>query len=462
MKYAVALSTFLIFISSFSCSQDKINIEDSKVSVYAFTNVNVIPMDREVVLHDQTVVVINGSIFEIGDSEKVQVPEGSIAIDGNGKYLMPGLAEMHAHIPGNQNGTEIVEETLFLYLSNGITIIRGMLGQPYHLQLRQQVLDQEVLGPRIYTSSPSLNGNSVKTVDEARTKVTKYKEEGYDFLKLHPGLKLEVFNEIVKTAQEVGIPFSGHVSIDVGVRRAIEARYASIDHVDGYLEGMVPASAGVNPQDNGFFGFSFTDLADKSALPLLVSETKAKGVWVVPTQSLMERWAGPVAPLELAAEPEMKYIPKSRLASWQKSVEGFQDGDDFSVAKAQRFNQLRRDIIMALNNAGVGLLLGSDAPQIFNVPGFSIQHELNYMVKSGLTPYEALRIGTVNPAKFFNQEGQFGAVTKGASADLILLYENPLEDISNMKRNAGVMVRGQWISEQEIVAGLEKIEAKYK
>ncbi len=461
MKITFVLSALLILVSTFSCSQDT-KVQVSDVPVYAFTNVNVIPMDRETVLENQTVVIINGSIFDIGDSGKVQVPKGSTLIEGSGKYLMPGISEMHAHIPGNQNGEEIVEETLFLYLSNGITTIRGMLGQPYHLELRQRVLDNQVLGPRIYTSSPSLNGNSVKSVEEARSKVTAYQEAGYGFLKLHPGLKLDVFNEIVKTANEVGITYSGHVSIDVGIRRAIEAGYASIDHVDGYVEGLVPKSAGVDPDENGFFGFSFTDIADKSLISSLVRETKANEVWVVPTQSLMERWAGPVSPAELAAEPEMKYIPRSRLTSWQKSVAEFQEGDDFSVEKARRFNQLRREIILALNDAGVGLLLGSDAPQIFNVPGFSIQHELMFMVKSGLTPFEALKIGTVNPAAFFKQEGQYGVVIKGASADLILLYDNPLEDIGHMQNNAGVMVRGRWISEKEIDERLKKIETKYK
>ena len=356
---------------------------------------------------------------------------------------------------------ELLEETLFLYLSNGITIIRGMLGQPYHLELREKAAKNEILSPRIFTSGPSLNGNSVKTVSEAREKVMAYQKAGYDFLKLHPGLTLENFNEIVKTANEVGITFSGHVSIDVGIQRALEAKYASIDHVDGYLEGLVPEDAGVDPSQNGFFGYNFTDIADRNLIPELAKMTMDAGVWVVPTQSLMERWAGTRAPEELAGEPEMKYIATKTRNNWIKAVSDYQSSSEFNREKAARFNQLRRDIIKALHDAGAGLLLGSDAPQIFNVPGFSIQHELQYMIKAGLTPYEALKMGTVNPAVFFNKEGEFGMIKTGASADFLLLEANPLKDIGNVQARSGVMVRGIWLPEEEIQKKLGRIAAKY-
>ncbi len=446
----------LIFVSHFGQAQDFNNKN------YAFTNVNVIPMDQEVVLEHQTVVVERGRIKEVGNTGSVKIPDGYIEIDGNGKFLVPGIAEMHAHIPSFSRGMEYIEETLFLYLSNGITTIRGMLGEAYHLELREDVAEGKILSPRIYTSSPSLNGSTIKTKEEARKKVIQYQKDGYDFLKIHPGIKLSVFNEMVSTANEVGIPFSGHVPVDVGVRRAIEAKYGSIDHVDGYLEGLVPPSYNVDIDANGFFGFNFTDMVDESLLPELVSKTKSNGVWIVTTQSLMERWAGDKSAQDLADENEMQYISKRTLESWINRVSDFQSESDYDKEKAKRFNRIRRSIINELHDGGVGILLGSDAPQIFNVPGFSIQHELRYLVACGLTPYEVLQTGTTNPAKFFGQEKEYGMVKAGQIADLVLLNSNPLENIEAFGENEGVMVNGQWLSKNMIQERLTMISQKYK
>ena len=457
----IILLCYIIFASSCeggSSQKTQIAVPDAETAI---TNVNVIPMSSDTLLQNQTVLIKEGKIAAVGPSDLVTIPEEAMIIDGSGKYLIPGLAEMHAHIPGDRNGMEIVEETLFLYLSNGITTIRGMLGQPFHLELKKQVANNQVLSPRIFTSGPSLNGNTVKTVEEAREKVTAYKAAGYDFLKMHPGIKLEVFNEIVKTANDVGIPFAGHVSNLVGIRRALEAKYASIDHIDGYLEGLVSESEGVDPTQNGFFGYNFTDLANEEMLADLTRMTKDAGVWVVPTQSLMERWVGPTSPQELAEGEEMKYVSKRILDSWVKRKVDFQAEASYDPEKADRFNLVRRKIIKALHEEGVGILLGSDAPQIFNVPGFSIQHELYYMIESGLSPFETLKSGTINSAIYFDMEGQFGTVTEGAAADLILLNSNPLDDIKNVSDKSGVMVRGKWLSQEEISERLNQIAAKY-
>lgn len=452
---------FTLLISSIAlsaCATDE--YPDTEI---AFTNVNVITMENENVLQNQTVLVGKGRILAIADANKLTPPAGAQVIDGQGKFLMPGLAEMHAHIPVPRDSTDTsnVEETLFLYLSNGITTIRGMLGNPYHLKLREQVKNGEVPGPRIYTSGPSLNGNSVQSDSAARAMVRAQKQAGYDFLKLHPGLSLANFNAIAETANEVGITFAGHVSTAVGVRRAIEAKYASIDHLDGYVEALVPEDAGVDPSEGGFFGYNFTGLADASKIPELVQATKDAGVWIVPTESLMERIGLPDDPEEMAREPEMQYIlPRVRQA-WIARKKQFIEANNYDANIAKRFIELRRQIIKAMYGADVSLLLGSDAPQIFNVPGFSIQHELRMLVAAGLTPYQALHTGTVNPARFFKHENEYGTVTAGKSADLILLNANPLTDISNMANRAGVMVRGKWLPETEIQARLAEIAEKY-
>lgn len=428
---------------------------------YAFDDVRIIDVETGEVRPNQTVFVKDGKITLVVPSSEANLDGTMNTIIGGGRYLMPGLAEMHAHIPGNQN-MKLLEETLFLYLSNGVTTIRGMLGQPYHIELKDKVMSGEILGPRIYTSGPSLNGNSVTSIEQADQMVRDQKAAGYDFMKLHPGLTLENFDQIVKTAKEVGMPYAGHVSIDVGVRHAIESDYASIDHVDGYLEGLVPSTIRVNPNANGFFGINFTEIADEALIDELVKMTVEQDIWIVPTQAMMERWVGPEDPEVLGEEPEMKYMPPNTLNNWIRTKKGVIEAPNYSAEQALAFNELRRTIIKKLHDGGAKFILGSDAPQVFNVPGFSIQRELEAMTRSGFSPLEAIQSGTINPAEYFGVQGEYGVIKPGASADLIMLQDNPLEDINNTRSQLGVMVRGKWMTKAEIYKKLDEIAASYK
>lgn len=454
MRFFVPLLIVLI-----SC-QAKIPQTKFDENVTVIHNVNVIDLSDGSIREGRSVVVAEGKIQSV--IERGNDYGGAVIIEGSGKFLIPGLTEMHAHIPSPQWGRDNTEETLFLYLSNGVTTIRGMLGHPVHLKLREQALNNELLSPRIFSSSPSVNGNSVKTVEEAIEKVTQFKEDGYDFLKIHPGLTKEVFDQVVKTANEVGIGFSGHVPIDVGVRHAIASGYGSIDHVDGFIEGLVPESAAVDPLQNGFFGYNFTDLADESLMDELVAMTNEKRVWIVPTQSLFDRWFSPVDAGILVQESEMKYMPKSTREQWVKSKNGLTEDPSYDPEKWQRFNHIRKSLMLKLQESGHGLLLGSDAPQVFNVPGFSIHHELRGMTDAGISSLEALQSGTINAAKFFNMEGKFGLIEAGASADVVLLDENPLENIINLQNPRGVMVRGVYLDRAAIDGRLKEIEDRAK
>ncbi len=443
--------TFLVFLTACTSAQTIELSNDGQV----ITNVNIINVRDGSILTGQHVFVDSGKIVMI--SGEITIPQGATTIDGNDKFMLPGLAEMHAHIPSPQWGRSNLNETLFLYLSNGITTIRGMLGHPVHLELREQALSNEILSPRIFTSSPSVNGNSVKTIEEAREKITAYQEAGYDFLKMHPGIKLEVFNEIVKTANEVGIPFAGHVSVDVGIRNSLESGYASVDHIDGFLEGLVPESAGVDPSTNGFFGFDFTDLADLNNIDELVALSKNKQVWIVPTQSLFERWFSPLDADSIGSTPEMQYMPKSTVENWVNGKKGLISSERYDEERWVKFDQIRKKLLYALQQDGHGILLGSDAPQVFNVPGFSIHHEIKGMLNAGITPLQAIQAGTINPAKFFNMEGEFGEIIEGASADFLLLNSNPLENLEDLRNPHGVMVRGRWLSRADIDSQLVEI-----
>jgi hypothetical protein len=444
MKRLVIIGAILSLIS---CNQAQDKISDTAILI---SNVTVIDVITGELISDRQIVIDSGKIKKIvANIENKEVYK--TIIDGQGKYALPGLAEMHAHIPSPPTSKERTEETLFLYLSNGITTIRGMLGHPSHLELRKAAERGELLSPRIFTSSPSLNGNSVTTTEEARDKVISYKNEGYDFLKIHPGIKRDVFDVLVKTANEVGITFSGHVPVDVGIEHALKSKYASIDHVDGFLEGLVPASANVNPNDNGFFGYNFTKLADTSKIDEIVELSKSNKVWIVPTQSLFERWFAPIDGETLLQQPEMKYMSTSTLANWKVRKEESTGPDtNFDKKQWETFIDIRRKLINSINKKGQGLLLGSDAPQLFNVPGFSIHHEIDGMSASGLSPMEIIQSGTVNPARFFDMETVFGQLKEGMAADILLVNSNPVEDIGALKDLTGVMVRGVWLSKEAI------------
>jgi cytosine/adenosine deaminase-related metal-dependent hydrolase len=427
-------------------------------SVIAFVDVTVIPMDRERSLRRHTVLVEGDRILAIGPADQVKLPAGGLQVDGRGKFLIPGLAEMHAHIPGGQAPDSIVERTLFLYIAGGITTVRGMLGHPRHLELRARAASGEIISPTIYTSGPSFNGNSVPTPQAAARRVIEQKAAGYDFLKIHPGIERHVFDTLAATAQRLGIKLAGHVPLDVGLQRALAARYASIDHLDGYVEALVRKDSPIPAARSEFFGLNLGEHLDVSKLPALVEATRKAGVWNVPTQVLLENLLPGVSAKALARRPEMRYISPSTLDEWAAEKSSLLKDTGSSLESVQATMELRRKLIKALHTGGAGLLLGSDAPQIYNVPGFSTHRELESLVAAGLTPYQALETGTRNIAVFFGTLPTTGTIEVGKRADLILLDADPLVDVRNTTRRAGVMVRGKWLPRSAIDARLGAIE----
>lgn len=423
----------------------------------AIVNVNVIPMDRERVLADQTIIVRGGRITEMGSAASITVPEGATMIVARGKYLIPGLAEMHGHIPGGNAPEEVVSRVLQLYAMNGITTVRGMLGHPRHLALREQAARNEIISPTIYSSGPSFNGNTVTSPSIGRQMVLEQKAAGYDLLKIHPGVTREAFDTVAATARSIGLPFAGHVPLAVGVERALETGYASIEHLDGYVEYLVRAGAAVSAQESQFFGINLVENLDESKIPGIIARTRAAGVWNVPTQILMDNLAGDETADELAARPEMRYWFPNQIAQWKNIKREFEQEP---AMRRHQWLAVRRDLIKRLHDAGAGILLGSDAPQMWNIPGFSTHRELEALVRAGLTPFQALAAGTTSVAEYFGTSDRTGTVAVGKQADLILLDANPLESIAHIRQIAGVMLRGRWISKPEIEAKLASFVAQ--
>jgi len=448
------LSLFLLIAFINSCGQELVDNRNREI---VFRSINVVPMDKESINNNQDVVIKNGKITAIGNTGKIQYDKNALVIDARGKYLIPGLAEMHAHVPPVDD-LEPMKDVLMLFALNGVTTIRGMLGHPRHIELRSKIQSGEIFGPRFYTSGPSFNGNSVKDTATGAAMVKQQKQAGYDFLKLHPGLTKETFSAVAKTAKEVNIPFAGHVSFNVGVWRAIDAGYATIDHLDGFVESLAPGIDTIAEQQNGLFGMFTADQADVSRIPKLMNALRERNIWVVPTQALAERWFAPDKDADvLSKEPEMKYMSPNTLNAWSNTKKNLMSNPKYDAAAIRRFIDLRRKLIYECNKNGVGLLLGSDAPQVFDVPGFSIHHELKYMVDAGLTPYEALRTGTINVGRFYNRPEDMGMIKTGAIADLILLNGNPLKDIDQTKNIEGVMLGNHWLSKAYIDKELKKL-----
>lgn len=390
-----------------------------KATTIVFQNVNLITMTEDKVLENYSVVIKDGLITEIGKSQKVAIPKDAQIIEGKDKYLMPGLVDMHVHL-WRYSG----EETL--YLVNGITSIRNMWGRPDLLRMRE-FNNRRFVGLRIFTSGPIMDGSNpiwigslvLETPEEARKAVISVQEQGYDEVKVYELLTEEVYEEIMKTADEIGIRVVGHVPRQVGLRKALELGQDSIEHLSGY---------------------SLENIENEAEM------TAENKVWNTPTLAIVH-----ITREEHEIEG-LEYIKPEVIESWR----------DMKQKGVYVFNlEKRQQIIHTIHEKGGKLLAGTDANNPFVVPGFSLHSELEYLAGAGLTPYEALKTATYNPAEFLGQLDKIGTVEEGKEADLILLSKNPLEDIKNTRTVEGTMARGVWLTKENLQGGLEKLKASF-
>lgn len=415
----------------------------AETETVAFVNVTVVPMDSERMLQQHTVVVRGDRIVDVGPASAVKVPNGARRIDGAGKFLMPGLAEMHGHFPPGGSARDFVENVAFLYVANGVTTVRSMLGSPGQLEYREAAKRGEFVSPWLTMAGPSFSGQSVRTAEEAAARVRAQKAEGWDLLKVHPGVKPEVYAAMAKTAKEVEMEFSGHVPAEVGIVSALEQGQRTIDHLDGYIEWLQAQAAPLT--------------AEKAAKA--VELTRKHNAWVVPTMVLWETIIGAAKAEEMEAFPELKYMPRAMVAGWKESYARRIGAANFNAAQAARVAANRKVLLKALADGGVRILFGTDSPQQFSVPGFSIHRELQAMKHAGMSNFAILQSATKNVGEYEKARDAFGVVAKGQRADLLLLTADPLANLTAVAQRAGVMVRGKWIPEAEIQVRLEKIAA---
>ncbi|MBX3134448.1 MAG: amidohydrolase family protein [Gemmatimonadaceae bacterium] len=431
----------------------------------AITNVTVLTMEGDRRLADHTVIVRDGRIAAVGPSASTPVPSGVTRIDGRGKFLMPGLAEMHAHVPPGNPTSEQLAEIMFLYVANGITTIRGMLGAPYQIDLKAQLASGAMLGPQFFPAAPSLNGNSAPTPEAGVALVRQAKMTGYDLVKIHPGVSRATWDASVAEMRAQGLTFGGHIPFDVGIVHAMRTGIATIDHVDGYLEAAVRDSSVYAPGNQ--LG-EIIDAVDPARFPALAQMARERNVWNVPTMYLWENFYNDRTPEELGALPEMQYVSQQQVNAWMNQKRGRALADEnqrMTPERRARYLALRRQMLKALADAGAPLLMGTDSPQMFNVPGYALHRELQVAVASGLTPQQVLESGTRNVGRYvresLKQDGSFGTVAVGQWADLVLLDADPTQDLAHLTRRAGVLVRGRWVSAEEIRAGLERIRTRH-
>jgi hypothetical protein len=418
-------------------------------SSVAFIGVTVLPMDSERTLTNQTVIVQGDRIVQVGAAASVAVPPDAQRINGAGKFLIPGLAEMHGHNPAVGSPPELFENVFFLFVANGVTTVRSMLGFAGQLEWREKARRGAFVAPNLYLAGPSFTGSgpsATTTPRQAIDRVRAQKAEGWDLLKVHPGLKLPVYDAMAKTAKEVGIEFSGHIPAEVGLVHAIDRGQRTVDHLDGYIEFLDAKRGPVDP----------VKLAE------IVKKTRGTGTWVVPTMVLWETILGSASATEMAAFPELKYLPRAMVESWKTGYARRVGASSFNSAEAKQIAANRRVLLKALGDGGVKILFGTDAPQQFSVPGFSIHREMKAMKEAGMSNFAILQSATKNVGEYYQALDKFGIIAVGQRADLVLLNADPLADVANVAKRAGVMVRGKWISELDIQARLASIAASSK
>lgn len=406
-------------------------------STIAFENVSVVPMDSERVLRNQTVVVKNGHIVAIDEAKSVAIPADATVIDGAGKYLLPGLADMHVHTDPSD---------FPLFLANGITTIREMNGSADHLKWRAQLASGELLGPRLFVASTLIAGEKqryrhvlVSSPDQAAEVVREFAEQKYDFIKVYDGLSRAAYDQIIQTAREARIPVVGHIPKAVGLEHALESGQKSIEHTEQIEYAVASFDSPLSSQQ-----------ADTVAAQIVGSNA-----WITPTLASQEILCrqGSAWFASLFDRPEMKFVDSSTLAWWTNLKQPRSHAGSTNSSRDDmggRFFSSQVALVKSLNRQNALILAGTDTPNPLLVPGFSLHEELRNLNEAGLTAFEALKAATINPAKFLGVLAENGTVATGKRADLMLVDENPLQNLATLRTPEGVMLGGKWLSRSQL------------
>jgi imidazolonepropionase-like amidohydrolase len=428
---------------------------------FAFVGVSVLPMTAsDTILHGQTVVVRDGHIAAVGPSSAIPVPSNTVRIDGSGPYLIPGLVDAHVHLeyfddPG----------VLALFVANGVTTVRNMDGRPYLLDWKTRIAAGELIGPAIYTAGPILDGDPpirddntvVKDPAEARAAVAAQHAAGYDFVKVYTGISPEAYRAVLSAAQELGMPVAGHVPRRLSLGEVLQSGLHSVEHLMDFDELVESDTSSLR----GRFHWSKLYLAmpaDTANITAAAQLAASSGTWIVPTMVQAERALVRPDSIDVwLAAPEMAFIPADGRALWKQQAlrtAARMDSADWRAVERGRAN--RRHLLAALHASGARIAVGTDTPNAFVVPGFSVYEELALFMEAGISPREALVAATRDAALLLGAGDSAGTVEVGKRADLILLPANPLLDLRAVRRPTGVMLRGRWLPANELDVMLQR------
>jgi imidazolonepropionase-like amidohydrolase len=443
-------------------------------------NVNVIDATGAPVRVNMTVVIEGGRITEIGEAATVRSPRGARVVEAKGRYLIPGLWDMHVHWYD--------ERLLPLFIANGVTGVRQMFGFPMHLDWRTRAARGELLSPRLFVGSPIVDGptamweGSIKVGNEAegRQAVRKIKSDGYDFVKIYSDLPRDAYYAIADEAARQGLAFAGHLPHSVTAQEASDAGQKSIEHLTGVLEGCSPVGAEITAGyvANRAGADSRTKMTaarlqvtrglfervlatyDQERATALFARFARNGTWQCPT-IVVNRASAMLGDKDFRNDPRLKYMPAAVRSSWQPGnnpLWASRTAEDYAL-RARR-NQKEAVAIAEMRRAGVRFLAGTDTANPFCFPGFSLHDELTLLVDAGLTPMESLQSATSNAAIFAGKADSLGTIEKGKIADLVLLDANPLDQIANTRRIAAVVVGGELFDRPRLDAMLVSMEKR--
>lgn len=461
----------------------------SRQAILALTHVTVIEPASSNIRSDCTVIIDGREIIWVGSSGSTQIPRGAKIIDGAGKFLIPGLADMHVHLLGAGEPSGSREFILPLLVANGITTVRDMGGDVALLkQVREEINSGKRLGPQIFFTGPYLDGNPpyfqpsvvVQTSAEGVKAVRELKSQGVDFIKVQSRLQPEPYFAIAHESQALGIRFVGHVPDSITAAQASDAGQSSIEHLTGVLLGcssleaqlrgrkMVAPAAGESARqiyagDQAWTRDLLRSYSQQNATELF-QKFAGNHTWQVPTLPLLMDLAYRIRPDTPQLAARRKYLPGNVAAIWNPVLEKnirSANAEDFAVRG--QLAQRSLEIVKGMSDAGVNMMAGTDstAPNIF--PGFSLHDDLAYMVQAGMTPMQALQAATSKPAEFLQRDMHQGSIARGQRADLILLSGDPLADIHNTQKIQAVFLKGKYLDRaalDELLGNVQRYAAK--
>jgi tetratricopeptide (TPR) repeat protein len=478
MKMIFELLILLSLLVSCSGGLPESN-EEQKVLI--FTHATIINTEGGAAKSGMTVVITGNRITDIKKSGKVHPSEEARVIDATGKFLLPGLWDMHAHWWD--------ADYLPVFIANGVTGLRIMWGSPMHFKWREEIIAGTKLGPRLIIGSPIIDGPhplwpgsiSVSNENDAREVVRKFKTMGYDFIKTYQLLPSEAYYAIADESKKLGITFAGHIPAFISATEASDAGQICIEHLASMSMGILSACSGkeeelIKEREKAFEGVSnqprtlsqlkayrnyanqVLNTYDDEKASYLFTLFARNNTWQCPTLTCLKSYRY-MDDNNFTNDPRMKYMPEAERESWElKNVPSVfsHTAEDWAVEKKNY--QKEMEIVGIMNRAGVKFIAGTDVANPYCFPGFSLHNELSLFVQAGLTPLEALQTATYNAAEFLGQLDSLGTVEAGKIADLVLLDANPLEDISNTRKISAVVVGGKYYPRASLDEMLERIE----